>query len=334
MNLRMAVLIGGVSINKQIMELESYPHIVIGTPGRMKHMLEQCPKFAEDIQRAEIMVLDEADRLFEESLLDEMKDILKAANSINQFVLATATIDENFEGNKLQKLLGTNLHLTKYSTYEGIKTVSAANLEQKFVFTPEDLKPGHLLSLLEENSVYKIIIFVKTCKECTLIAETLKFLKHKAVALHSFMKLNQRLASLGMFKTEQANILVTTDLTSRGIDIPNVNLVINYHMPRKVSDYVHRVGRTARNGFQGEAISFVTQYEQELFLEIESSLGVSITELKMPEKLDLVSQFNKARREVKINLLSSGVLEDLDKKSEAKRAKKNELKMQKEQMQH
>lgn len=77
------------------------------------------------------------------------------------------------------------------------------------------------------------------------------------------------MASLGMFRTDQAKILVTTDLTSRGLDIDNVNMVINYHMPRKVSDYVHRVGRTARNGFDGEAVNFVTQYEQDLFLEIE-----------------------------------------------------------------
>lgn len=90
---------------------------------------------------------------------------------------------------------------------------------------------------------------MKTCKECTLIAETLKFLKYNAVSLHSFMKLNQRIANLGMFKSDKAKILVTTDLTSRGLDVPNVNLVINYHMPRKVSDYIHRVGRTARNGF-------------------------------------------------------------------------------------
>jgi len=102
------------------------------------------------------------------------------------------------------------------------------------------------------------------------MAETLKSLKYNAIALHSFMKQNQRSANLGMFRTDKANILVTTDLTSRGLDIPNVNLVINYHMPRKVSDYVHRVGRTARNGFEGEAISLVTQYEQDLFVNIES----------------------------------------------------------------
>lgn len=92
------------------------------------------------------------------------------------------------------------------------------------------------------------------------MAEALKSLKYPAVALHSFMKFNQRVANLGMFRTDQAKILVTTDLTSRGLDIDNVNIVINYHMPRKVSDYVHRVGRTARNGYNGEAVNFVTQY--------------------------------------------------------------------------
>lgn len=76
------------------------------------------------------------------------------------------------------------------------------------------------------------------------------------------MKFNQRIANLSIFKSGQADILVTTDLTSRGLDISNVNLVINYHMPRKISDYVHRVGRTARNGYEGQAISFVTQHEQ------------------------------------------------------------------------
>lgn len=80
------------------------------------------------------------------------------------------------------------------------------------------------------------------------------------------MKFNQRVANLAIFRSDQANILITTDLTSRGLDINNVSLVINYHMPRKVSDYVHRVGRTARNGYEGQAISFVTQYEQDLFL--------------------------------------------------------------------
>ena len=133
-------------------------------------------------------------------------------------------------------------------------------LTQSYVFTPEELKPGFLLGILEQNPNYKIIIFSKSCRECTLMSETLKKLEYNVVCLHSFMKFNQRVANLAKFRTDEAKILVTTDLTSRGLDISHVNLVINYHLPRKVSDYVHRVGRTARNGYQGEAITFVTQY--------------------------------------------------------------------------
>lgn len=101
-------------------------------------------------------------------------------------------------------------------------------------------------------------------------------------------------------------------------------------MPRKVSDYVHRVGRTARNGFEGESISFVTQYQQELFLEIQKEIGVKIGEYKLGEKLDLVSQYNRARREVKIQLLSSGVLGELDKKSMNKKQKKMQIRNMKQ----
>jgi ATP-dependent RNA helicase DDX49/DBP8 len=275
-------------------------------------------------------VLDEADRLFEESLTESMRAIVKLTNNVNQILLATATIDNNFEGKKLQQLLQTQVKFLKHSTYGGIKTVRTASLTQQFVFTPEQLKPCYLLTLLQDNPHYKVIIFVKTCKECTLMSETLKSLKYRAVALHSFMRLNQRVANLGMFRSDQANILVTTDLTSRGIDVPNVNLVINYHLPRKVSDYVHRVGRTARNGLEGEAVSLVTQFEQHLFLKIEQDIGVKIELLKLKDDLELLSQYNKCKREVKIELMSSGVLQELDKKSENKRINKLELKNKRE----
>lgn len=96
MGLRVAVVIGGAQISKQVQELESYPHIVIGTPGRLVDMLARCEKFREDIGRAEMLVLDEADRLFEESLIGEMRGIVGVMGGLRQIVLATATIDENF----------------------------------------------------------------------------------------------------------------------------------------------------------------------------------------------------------------------------------------------
>lgn len=176
-----------------------------------------------------------------------MQAIVKNIAEVKQILLATATIDENFEGKKLQRLLNTKVDFVKHSTFKGKKTVDT--LIQSFIFTPEELKPGYLLKLLQDNPKYKIIVFVKTCKECTLICETLKSLEYKATQLHSFMKNNRRIANLAMFRGDVSNILVTTDLTSRGLDINNVNMVINYNMPRTVADYIHRVGRTARNGY-------------------------------------------------------------------------------------
>jgi ATP-dependent RNA helicase DDX49/DBP8 len=142
--------------------------------------------------------------------------------------------------------LEVKLDFQKHSTFAGKKTVST--LIQNYIFTAEQLKPGYLLSLLSSNPGQKIIVFVKTCKECTLICETLKRLDLPATQLHSFMRNGERVANLAMFRSDQAKILVTTDLTSRGLDISEVGLVINYNMPRTVADYIHRVGRTARNG--------------------------------------------------------------------------------------
>ena len=126
-----------------------------------------------------------------------------------------------------------------------------------------------MLQILQSYPTFKTIVFVKTCKECTLICETLQKMDLPATQLHSFMKNNLRIANLSMFRSDQAKILVTTDLTSRGLDISEVNLVINYHFPRTVADYIHRVGRTARNGLQGEAISLVTPNEVTIFQTIE-----------------------------------------------------------------
>lgn len=222
-------------------------------------MLTKSEKLVEELKRVEVLVLDEADRLFEEKLLPSMRSIVEAMPGVRQALLATATIDENFEGKRLKQLLNIKLDFVKFSTFEGKKTVNT--LIQNYIFTTEQLKPGFLLSVLRANSRHKIIVFVKTCKECTLICETLQKLDIAATQLHSFMKNSQRIANLATFRSGQASVLITTDLTSRGLDIADVTLVINYHLPRTVADYVHRVGRTARNGSEGEAVTFVTPNE-------------------------------------------------------------------------
>lgn len=115
-------------------------------------------------------------------------------------ILATATIDENFEGKKLKTILEVDLNFIKYSTFEGIKTVASNKLTQKYIISPNELKSGHLLNILKENPSHKIIVFNKNCKECTLMTETLKKLNFNAICLHSMMKMNQRIANLGKYR--------------------------------------------------------------------------------------------------------------------------------------
>lgn len=167
MNLRQALIVGGVNYRMQHEQLEKYPHIVVGTPGRLAEMLEKSEKFVEELKRVEVLVLDEADRLFEERLLPKMKSIVGAMPTLRQVLLATATIDEQFEGKKLRQMLEVNLDFIKHSTFTGVKTV--AGLTQNFVFTSEELKTGYLMEILQSHPKHKIIVFVKSCKECTLI---------------------------------------------------------------------------------------------------------------------------------------------------------------------
>jgi superfamily II DNA/RNA helicase len=132
------------------------------------------------------------------------------------------------------------------------------------------------MTILNQRLNTKLIIFVKTCKQCHLIHSALKKLDFKTCLLHSFMKQTRRQANLSLFRSGKADILVTTDLASRGLDIKCVDTVINYEIPRKLSDYIHRVGRTARQNREGEAITFVTQHEVQLFLGIEQEVGVKM----------------------------------------------------------
>ena len=136
MNLRQALLVGGVNYLTQFNQLENYPHIVVGTPGRLAEMLGKSEKFVEEMKRVEVLVLDEADRLFEERLLAPMRKIIQAMSSLRQALLATATIDDQFEGKRLKELLNIDLEFEKHSTYSGgAKTVSI--LTQNFIFSPE-----------------------------------------------------------------------------------------------------------------------------------------------------------------------------------------------------
>lgn len=146
-------------------------------------------------------------------------------------------------------------------------------MEQNYLFRPAKHKETYLVYLLTQFAGKKTIIFTSTCNQSLKLALTLKFLNFKAVNIHGKMNQQMRLGALNKFKGGERSVLIATDVASRGLDIPAVDVVINFDIPANSKDYVHRVGRTARAGRTGRALTLVTQYDVEIFQKIESLIG-------------------------------------------------------------
>ena len=166
-----------------------------------------------------------------------------------------------------------------FFTFFSIATV--AELDQKYILTPASVRDSYLVYILREHAENKsVIIFTHTCKNCQTLANMLWKCDLPCVALHSLKSQGERLAGLATFKSGLVKILVATDVASRGLDIPQVELVINSNVPASPKDYIHRVGRTARAGSGGMAITLVTQYDVDRVKQIEATLIKSLWSLK------------------------------------------------------
>ena len=182
------------------------------------------------------------------------------------------------------------------------------------------------------DSSMGIIIFVGTCRRCQEIAEVLLELGVDCVALHSMMNQPRRIAALGKFKSQLSKILVATDVASRGLDIPTVDLVINMDLPKVAVDYVHRIGRTARAGRHGRSLSLVTQYDVDLVHSIEEYTGSSLElseEVKEEEIVPLLNPVAKAMRLAQLKLLEQGFEEQAEVFSNRKKTQADKLRKKK-----
>ncbi|CAK9168710.1 unnamed protein product [Ilex paraguariensis] len=289
LNLRCAVVVGGMDMLNQAQTLMKRPHVVIATPGRIKVLIEANPDIPPVFSKTKFLVLDEADRVLDVGFEEELRVVFQCLPKNRQTLLFSATMTSN-----LQTLLELSANKAYfYEAYEGFKTVES--LRQQYVFIPKNVKDVYLIYILtkmEEMNIRSAIIFVSTCRTCHLLSLLLEELDIEAAALHSFKSQSLRLAALHRFKSGQAPILLATDVASRGLDIPTVDLVINYDIPRFPRDYVHRVGRTARAGRSGLAVSFVTQNDVILIHEIEGVLGKQLDkfECKENEVLDDITK--------------------------------------------
>uniref|UniRef100_A0AC35TQN1 RNA helicase n=1 Tax=Rhabditophanes sp. KR3021 TaxID=114890 RepID=A0AC35TQN1_9BILA len=256
-----AVIVGGVDMATQAMALGKRPHIIVATPGRLVDHLENTKGF--NLKALKYLVMDEADRILNMDFEVEINKILRVIPKERNTYLFSATMTKKVA--KLERASLQNparVEISKrYDTVEKLK--------QYYVFFPNKYKEAYLVYVLNEIASNGAIVFCSTCAGAMKIALTVRQLGFGAVVLHGQMNQNKRLAALNKFKAKQRNILICTDVASRGLDIPSVDYVINYDVPGQSKDYIHRVGRTARAGKSGSAITFVTQYDVELFKRIE-----------------------------------------------------------------
>jgi len=293
-------IVGGVDRLSQAIALAKKPHLVIGTPGRIVDHLENTKGFS--LENTKVLVLDEADRMLSMDFEEEINNILQVMppRGKRQTFLFSATMTSKVA--KLQRASLTNpvkVEVSK-SKYQTVKT-----LVQQYLFLPAKFKDTYLVYILNELAGQSAVIFVSTCHNATRIAHTLRMLGIEATSLHGQMVQTKRLGALNNFKSKGGtNILVATDVAARGLDIPSVDIVINYDVPSNGKDYIHRVGRTARAGKSGRSVTMVTQYDIEIYQRIEAMLDQKLEEFSTQKDLVMVlhEQVSEATRQASVKM--------------------------------
>lgn len=308
--IKCCVIVGGMDMVSQALQLARKPHIIIATPGRLVDHLENTKGF--NLKAVKYLVMDEADRILNLDFEVELEKILKVIPRERRTFLFSATMTK-----KVKKLERASLKdpvkvevSSKYQTVE--------KLLQYYIFIPAKFKDVYLVHILNELAGNSFMIFCSTCNNTVRTALMLRALGLAAVPLHGQMSQNKRLAALNKFKGKNRQILISTDVASRGLDIPHVDVVLNFDIPTHSKDYIHRVGRTARAGRAGKAVTFVTQYDVELYQRIEHLLGKKLPQFKCEEDevMALQERVGEAQRTARLEL------KDIDDRKGAKGQKR------------
>lgn len=278
--LHSACLVGGIDMITQSIVLAKKPHVIVATPGRLVDHLHNTKGF--NLRSLKYFILDEADRMLSMDFEEEINQILAVIPRERKTYLFSATMTSKVA--KLQKAsLIDPVKVEVSSKFQTPKT-----LVQQYLFLPAKWKDCYLTYILDEYKGQSTIIFVATCNNALRVTLTLRNLGFEAVCLHGQLSQPKRLGALSKFKAGNRNILVATDVASRGLDIPNVDLVLNYDIPGHGKDYIHRVGRTARAGKSGRSVAFVTQYDVEAYQRLEALIGQTLPPFEADEETVLV----------------------------------------------
>lgn len=270
---RSAVIFGGVSINPQKQKLIKGVDIVVATPGRL---LDHVQQRSVDLSRVEILVLDEADRMLDMGFIHDIRRVMKVIPKQRQTLLFSATFS-----NEIKKLAAE--FLQHPAEIQVTPENTATELVSQTVYPVDKKRKRELLSeKIGEENWQQVLIFTRTKHSANKLAEQLGKDGITAAAIHGNKSQGARTRALSDFKAGSVRALVATDIAARGIDIDKLPHVVNFELPNVPEDYIHRIGRTARAGQQGSAISLVCVDELKLLKDIERLLGTAIRKVHAP----------------------------------------------------
>lgn len=255
-------LFGGVAYGAQDRALERRPDIVVATPGRL---LDHIARKAINLADVRILVLDEADRLFDAGFRDEMRAVLGHIPERRQTILLSATLPDEMP--RMARAL-----LREPAEVRVGAIAPRERIRESFHSVAEDRKDHLLLALLRENPAAHTLVFARTRRKTARLVQLLRKARLDALELHGGLTQPERLAALDTFRTRQGSLLVATDVAARGLDIPELALVLNYDVPNTPEDYVHRSGRTGRLERAGTVLTLVAPRDLTLVAAIEMFL--------------------------------------------------------------
>lgn len=282
-------LFGGVEQDAQIKKLQDGIDILITTPGRMFDLIRQS---YIDLYNVEMLVLDEADRMLDLGFLEDVQAIKKKLTHRHQTLFFSATINP-----EIKKLAYSQVRSNAIRIQISPDDPVSKNVNHSVMFVEMDDKRFFLHEYLQQNPDGKFIIFVRTRVRAERVAAAMARVDIQTLTIHGEKDQTDRMDVMKAFRTGDCKILIATDVSARGIDVPDVTHVINYDLPEKPENYVHRIGRTGRGFNKGVAVSFCSQEEKPLLTEIQTLLtktieviNVSKTDYKMiatPPDLEL-----------------------------------------------
>lgn len=291
-SLKVVSIIGGESIGDQLYDIQQGCDIVVATSGRL---LDVFSKKQMNLSKLEFFVLDEADKMLDLGFSVELESILKELPSKRQNLLFSATYP--------QKMLDIASKITKNPIEVSIEEEqqTAENINQRAIKVNQENRRVLLRELLKTNKWKLVLVFISTKRAADNIAQKFRKYGYEAESFHGNLEQEERKYTLEDFKNKKINILFATDIAARGLDINDIDCVINYDLPRSPADYIHRIGRTARAGKSGNAISFITHESMEHFKLIEKRCQISLEkeEIKGFELTGKAPQKEKGKAPIK-----------------------------------